>query len=156
MTELRRPPTGVTRWFMRAPISLYRAHLGALMGDRFLMIEHVGRTSGLLRRVVVEVVRHDPATGAVIVGSGYGERSQWFQNLQAQPDVTVTLGNRRMAVHARRLSPEEGEVEMLDYARRHPTSARKLSGYMGFASDGSEETYREVGRVLPFVRFDPR
>ena len=120
------------------------------------MIEHVGRTSGLLRRVVVEVVREDPASGAVVVGSGFGEMSQWFRNIQAHPDVTLTLGRRRLAVRARRLSPEEGEAEMLDYARRHPKAAQKLSGYMGFSSDGSEATYRQVGRELPFVIFEPR
>jgi deazaflavin-dependent oxidoreductase (nitroreductase family) len=156
MVETRKPPTGIARWFFRAPIGLYRAHLGGLMGHRFVLIEHVGRTSGLLRRVVVEVVRYDPATDSVIVSSGWGEKSQWFQNLRAQPDVTIMLGNRRIDVHAQRLSPEEGEAEMLDYARRHPSAAKKLSGYMGFAADGSEATYREVGRQLPFIRFDPR
>ena len=126
------------------------------MGHRFVLIEHIGRKSGLLRRVVVEVVRYDASADAVIVSSGWGEKSQWFQNLRAHPDVTITLANRRMDVHARRLSPEEGEAEMLDYARRHPSAAKKLSGYMGFAADGSDDTYRQVGRELPFVRLEPR
>ncbi|MBI1349675.1 MAG: nitroreductase family deazaflavin-dependent oxidoreductase [Actinomycetales bacterium] len=156
MPELRQPPTGLTRWFFRAPIGLYRAHLGWLMGGRFVLIEHIGRKSGQVRTVVVEVVRRDPATGAVVVSSGWGEKSQWLQNLQAHPDVTIQVGSTRMDVRAHRLSPEEGEAEMLDYARRHPKAAARLSGYMGFSSDGSEATYREVGRTLPYIRFDPR
>jgi deazaflavin-dependent oxidoreductase (nitroreductase family) len=156
MTTTRKPPTGVTRWFMRAPIGLYRAHLGGLLGQRFVLIEHVGRKTGLLRRVVVEVVRHDPETDAVVVSSGFGEQSQWYQNLRAHPDVTITLGSRRIPVTARLLSPEQGGEEMLDYARRHPRAAQKLSGYMGFRSDGSEATYRQIGRDRPFIRLDPR
>lgn len=150
----RAAPTGLTRWFLRAPIGLYRARLGFLMGHRFLLIHHTGRVSGKPREVVVEVVREDG--DSVVVGSGWGEGSQWFQNVMASPEVTIEVGSSRREVRGHRLSPEEGEAEMLDYARRHPSAARKLSGYMGFATDGREETYREVGRSLPFVRFDPR
>ncbi|HTM84573.1 MAG TPA: nitroreductase family deazaflavin-dependent oxidoreductase, partial [Mycobacterium sp.] len=39
---------------MRAPIWLYRARLGALLGSRLLMLEHRGRTSGARRYVVLE------------------------------------------------------------------------------------------------------
>ena len=150
----RTPPTGVTRWFMRAPIALYRLRLGFLLGRRFVMINHVGRVSGMARRVVVEVVRRDG--DSVVVCSGFGESCQWFQNLQAQPDVSIVISCRQLDVHARRLSPEEGENEMLDYAGRHPSAARTLAGYMGFDADGSPETFREVGHALPFIRFDPR
>lgn len=152
----RKPPTGAARWFFRLPIQLYRIHLGGLMGDRFLLLNHLGRSSGILRQAVVEVVRHDDQTDCYVIGSGFGEKSQWYQNLMAHPDASVVAGRRELPIHAARLSPEEGEAEMLDYARRHPKSAQKLSGYMGFPSDGSEETYRQVGRALPFVRLCPR
>lgn len=39
-----------TRWLVRAPIWLYRARLGAVLGSRLLMLEHTGRTSGQRRR----------------------------------------------------------------------------------------------------------
>ncbi|MGH3626024.1 MAG: hypothetical protein ACRDRL_01055, partial [Sciscionella sp.] len=44
------------RWFVRAPIWLYRARLGFLFGTRLLMLEHIGRTTGERRYVVLEVV----------------------------------------------------------------------------------------------------
>lgn len=34
------------RWFVRAPIWLFRARLGGLFGSRLLMLEHVGRSPG--------------------------------------------------------------------------------------------------------------
>ena len=45
-----------TRWFVRAPIWLFRVRLGFLFGHRLLMLEHVGRKSGLARYVALEVV----------------------------------------------------------------------------------------------------
>lgn len=38
------------RRLVRAPVWLYRARLGALLGSRMLMLEHVGRSSGQSRR----------------------------------------------------------------------------------------------------------
>jgi hypothetical protein len=50
------------RWFVRAPIWLFRARLGFLAGSRLIMLEHIGRTSGQRRYVVLEVVDH-PSPG---------------------------------------------------------------------------------------------
>lgn len=54
------------RWLVRAPIGLYRAHLGFLFGSRLLMLEHTGRKSGTRRYVVLEVVGH-PRPGTYVV-----------------------------------------------------------------------------------------
>ena len=56
----RTPPTGVSRWLFRMPIGLYRLRLGWLLGDRFLLLHHTGRKSGLPRQAVVEVVTREP------------------------------------------------------------------------------------------------
>src|SRR4051794_19376116 len=69
-----------TRWLVRLPIWLYRARLGFLFGRRLLMLEHVGRTSGQPRYVVLEVVDHSP--GEYTVCAGFGERTQWLRNLE--------------------------------------------------------------------------
>jgi len=158
MTEatIRKPPTGLSRLFFRAPIRLYRWHLGPLMGGRFLLLNHVGRVSHQPRQAVVEVVRHEEATGCYVIASGFGEGSQWFRNVMARPDITIQVGSRTIPVRAVRLPVEQAQAEMLDYAERHPRAARKLCGYMGFPSDGAPETFRRVGEVLPFVRLCPR
>ena len=48
-----------TPWLMRLPIPLYRASLGWMLGTRLVMIEHLGRSSGERRFVVVEDFRND-------------------------------------------------------------------------------------------------
>lgn len=153
--SLRPPPTGALRLFLRMPIFLYRVGLGGLLGGRFLLLNHIGRKSGLPRQAVVEVVRHDPATGSYIIASGFGEKSDWLRNLRATPDVMIQVGRRKLAVRAERLTVEAGSTEMADYARRYPVAARTLARSMGMQVDGSVEGYRACGALIPFVRLDP-
>lgn len=150
------PPTGVSRFFFRLPIWLYRWRLGWLLGNRFVLLYHIGRKSGQVRQAVVEVVRHDQASDTYIVCSGFGEKAQWFQNLMQTPAITIQVGRRRLAVRAERLPTATGGDEMVDYARRHPAAARQLARLMGFQVDGSEAAYRAAGEELPFVALHPR
>lgn len=150
------PPTGITRVLFRLPIWLYRMNLGWLLGGRFLLLNHIGRKSGQVRQAVVEVVRHDKATDSYIICSGFGEKSQWYQNLLAHPAVTIQVGRRKLAVHVEPLSQEMGGEEFVDYARRNPTAARNLSKLMGLVVDGSEESYRDAGTQVPFVALRQR
>lgn len=148
-------PSGLTRTLYRLPIGLYRAHLGILLGHRFVLINHIGRRTGLPRQVVVEVVARNHETGAVIVASGFGAGSDWYRNLLAHPEVSIQVGAQHRDVRAIVLPPERSGDVMVDYARRHPRAARALAGYMGFETDGSEDDARAVGRELPMLLLDP-
>jgi len=151
------PPSGLSRILWRLPIWLYRARLGWLLGQRMLLLNHVGRKSGLPRQAVLEVVRHDKESDSYMVASGFGEKSQWYQNLLNTPEVTIQVGWRKLAVVAEVLSPEARADEMADYAKRHPKAARYLMRLIGYQVDGSEEQYRAMGReVIPFVAFRKR
>ncbi len=124
-----------TRSLVRAPILLYRARLGFLLGPRVLMLEHVGRTSGRTRYVCLEAVDR-PAPHTIIVVSGFGERAQWLRNLRAHPRCRVSTGLRhaRPAV-ARELSPAEADAALARYAREHPRAWARLRD--GIASTGA-------------------
>lgn len=109
-----------TRPLVRAPIWIYRAGAGALLGPRLLMVEHIGRKSGARRYVILEVVSH-PAPGRYLVASGFGERAQWFRNIQANPRVRVYTRSRTPApAVARTLTRHDGDAVLRDYASRHP------------------------------------
>jgi deazaflavin-dependent oxidoreductase (nitroreductase family) len=150
------PARGPRRWLFRAPLLVYRARLGWLFGRRLVMIEHRGRTSGRLRRVVVEVVVHDPVSGAVTVASGYGPTANWYRNLLATPDAHIVLGARRIAVRAHSVPAEAGADLMVVYARRRPRSAGMVAKQVGLFLDGTERRYRDLGRALPYLRLEPR
>ncbi|HEY7183028.1 MAG TPA: nitroreductase family deazaflavin-dependent oxidoreductase [Blastocatellia bacterium] len=151
------PKCGLTRLALRLPIWLYHARLGWLLGERFLLLTHTGRMTRLPHQNVLEVIRHDRATGAFIVASGWGERADWFRNIQETPEAVITVKNRRVEVSAVHLSIREAESELLDYARRHPIVFRYLAGLiMGSQANGIEETARSMSQSIPLVAFRPR
>lgn len=137
-----------TRWLVRAPNWLYRAHLGFLFGTRLLMLEHQGRRSGQARYVTLEVVER--TDDAYIVAAGFGERAQWLRNLDAHPRAHISIGTRvRVSVTATRLTPAEAAEALGQYAANHPGSWAKLKPVF-------EQTLgapiNESGTSLPMVR----
>jgi deazaflavin-dependent oxidoreductase (nitroreductase family) len=137
-------------------VYFFRAGLGFLFGGRIILLEHVGRKSGLTRYSCVEVVDRDANDDALTIVSGYGEHAQWYRNLRARPDIEIRTGRGRRAVRANLLSPEEGAGVMADYARRYPKMAPKLMKLCGAHVDGTEADYREVAvKRLRFVRLEP-
>lgn len=150
-----RPPRGMRRAMFRAPILLYRARLGWLLGRRMVLIEHRGRRSGRVRQVVVEVAALDRATGVVTVASGFGHASDWYRNLLATPQARICLGTRWADVRAEALTEDEGASTMVDYALRHPVAARVLARYMGATAPLGADAYRSLGTRVPFMRLVP-
>ena len=148
------PPGGLSRWLFRAPILLYRARLGWLLGRRFVYVAHRGRRSGKRRETVLEVVRYDPDPLEIFVVSGWGSRSDWYRNLRTRPALEVRIGARRFpAPRQRFLDPDETVRLMLDYRRAHPRAWRRLAPILGlpWEPDQAEAAIRHV----PAVAFRP-
>lgn len=152
-----RPPTGWRRFVFRAPLIFYRLGLGWLLGNRFLLLQHVGRKSGLHRQAVLEIVKFEPDANIYYVASGFGKKSQWVQNLLANPEVTIQVGRQVFPVTAEFLTREDSGEKMVEYAHQHPRTAKNLMKVIGFQVDGRDEEYYELGRDhLPFIKFVPR
>jgi len=154
VTELQLP-RGISRLAFRLPISLYHLGLGWLMGTRFVLLTHTGRKSGLSRQTVLEVVRYDKASGVCIIASGWGVKSDWYQNISANPKVIFQVRNKHSSGIAERLSPDAGGQELLDYAHRHPMAFRELVHFMGYQLDGTQEDIYAAGRILPMFLLKP-
>jgi deazaflavin-dependent oxidoreductase (nitroreductase family) len=117
-----------TRWFVRAPIPLYRAGLGWMMGGRVLMLEHTGRSSGQPRYVCLEIVER-PAPDRILIVSGFGERAQWYRTLQADPKCFLSTGRmRRAPAVAGFLSDADAADALGRYQRQHPRDWEVLRG----------------------------
>lgn len=144
-----KPPRGITRAFYRVPIWLFKINLGGLLGKRFLLLTHTGRKSGLQRQTVVEVVKHEPEDNRFYIASGWGENSDWVRNITANPQVKVQVGGQRWDMIAERLTPDQSEDVIFDYAQRHPSAMMSLARMMGYELDGTEGDFRELGRLLP-------
>jgi len=143
------------RTVLRLPTWLYRAHLGGLLGSRFLYIVHRGRRSGKLRRTVVEVVRFDRDAQEVVVTAGWGPRTQWYRNLEAAPAEEVRVGRRLWRRPVQRLLDEAERAQVLaEYVREHPTAAKELSRVLG-VSAADDAGIQELAERLRAVAFSP-
>lgn len=131
-----------------APIVLYRAGLGWTLGSRMLMLEHIGRKSGLTRRVVLEVLGH-PEPDTYVVASGFGESAQWFRNVLAEPHVRVSTGRLTSApAQARRMTRSEADRALGAYIAAHPQAWAALKSIIEQALDGRVDP---PGTELPLV-----
>jgi deazaflavin-dependent oxidoreductase (nitroreductase family) len=146
------PPTGISRLLWRLPIGLYRIGLGRLLGSRFLLLRHTGRSSGLQRQAVLEIIARDDRGWTV--ASGFGPRSNWYRNVTAHPEVTIQVGATEHQATATTLDPDESAQLMVDYANHHPRAARRLTRFLGYRVDGTDDDWAQVGRHLPLVRFE--
>ncbi len=141
------PPRGVMRLLFRLPIWLYRGHLGWIVGQRFLLLTHIGRKSGQKRQSVLEVFGYEQSSNIYYVFVGFGQRSDWLRNVEKTPQVTLKVGRRCLSAVASRASAEVAEERILIYARRYPIARKVLPRMIGYQLDGSEEDFREFARI---------
>ncbi len=146
---LRSKPVGALRLAFRLPIYLSRLNLGWLLGHR-------GRESGLPRETVLEAIFYDPKTRESVVLSAWGEKADWYRNVEATPALEVRTGGQRYVPEQRFLTPEENHAVIPDYRRRHPLAFRVFAKVFGYPLDGTESARREVARSLRLVAFRPR
>lgn len=142
----------VKKWLMKSPSYLFRAHLGFVFGNRFLMIEHRGRKSGTLYRTPLEVAGRYPERNEWIVTAGSGPTSDWYRNLKANGAEAVWIGTTRHAdPEVRFLAAPEAADVMKVYESRYPKTAAKLRNAMGVDYDGTDEGRIEMMWKIPMV-----
>jgi len=152
-----RPPSKALRFGLRLPIWLFRLKLGWLLGNRFLLLTHTGRTSGKQRQTVIEVVRHDKETDAYYVVSGWAEKSNWYQNIRKLPEVTIQVGRRKFQAQAEFIPYAQAEEIMQAYARENPTAFRELNKlFLGKRVESAVEAARSIAKKMPMVVFHPK
>jgi hypothetical protein len=81
------------------PIYLYRLNLGWLFGHR-----------GLLRQTVLEVALYDPDSRESVALSAWGEKADWYRNIEVTPAYEVRTGSQRCVAEQRFLTPEDKGV----------------------------------------------
>lgn len=88
----RSHPSPLLRAVLGAPRFIYRIGLGRLLGHRFLELTYGGRTSRKVRRVLLEVARYDAAQRESVVVAAWGDRTEWYRNLLAEPALMAETG----------------------------------------------------------------
>lgn len=150
----------IFRRLYRAPVFLFRWRCGHLLGYRFLLLNDVGRRTGLQRDTVLEVMQYDPASREAIVMSAYGPGADWLRNIQASPEPQVTIGRERFIATFRMLDADEAARVVFGYERRNryaaPIIRTVLSRFVGWRYRGSPDDRRRLVAQLPLIALRPR
>jgi deazaflavin-dependent oxidoreductase (nitroreductase family) len=144
------------RLVRRLPVWLYRLGLGGLLGRRFVRLTHSGPEAGQRQDTVIEVLRHDMDTGAVMIPAAWGERAEWVRNVRARPEATVMVGRDQWAVRAEALPVEEAAQEWYVFATDYPTAFARLTRLvLGAAGEATVPGCRKVAEQMAVVALVP-
>ena len=109
-----------------------------------LVLIHVGRKSGRLRRTALEVVRYDKVRREAVVVAGWGTKTQWLHNVEARLAREVWTGRDRFVPTYRRLDPLEAETVLQAYEEHGGVPKRVVragfSWLLGWRYDGTRCT----------------
>ena len=151
---------GFLRLLFRAPVYLYRWHLGWLLGHRFLLLIHVGRRTGLRRETVLEVLEYRKEASEAVVMSGFGHNSDWLRNIEATPEEEIVIDSRRFVASHRFLAEQEAVEVIRGYEHRNrwiaPVVRRVLSSLLGWQYQGFDSDRQRMVRHLPLIAFRPQ
>lgn len=117
--------------------------LGKLGGDPVLLLNSIGRKSGLPRTNGLVYVEHEGGWIVAASWAGQPKHPIWYLNLMAQPDVTVQVRNRLLPVRARDLAGDERQIGWQKILQQDPSFAEY------------EKRTRGV-REIPVVFLQPR
>src|SRR5687768_14429535 len=114
-------PTGLFKWLMKSPLTLYRLGLGHPLGIANVMVLTTrGHKSDAPRFTALECRLHG---SKFYVISAWGERAHWFQNLVTNPAATVKFGNQIYSVSAS-VVEDQSEALRVIYTFRQAAPAR--------------------------------
>jgi deazaflavin-dependent oxidoreductase (nitroreductase family) len=147
--DFKQKPTGVFKHLLHAPVWLFRARLGFIFGKRIVMLEHIGRRSGKLRRTPLEVVKR--SGDAYVLCSGTGTAADWYRNIRNQPATGLWVGARRYPVDQRFLSDSEAATVFAEYEQAHSKAAARLQQLMGVSHDGTHDGRVTMVKQIPMV-----
>lgn len=150
---------GWLRGAFAVPNLLYRYGLGGVLGHRFVQLTHVGRRSGRTFTTVLEVVDYDRTTGETAVVSGFGHRSDWLLNVQADTGVKVSFGRTPRPASYRMVPVDEAAAIFARYERRNRllmlVARPLLTKLAGFDYGSTDHDRRRLVEALPMVAFRP-
>lgn len=146
-------PSPFWRTVLRLPLHLYALGLGNLVGLMpFLVLTTKGQRSGLPRHAVLEYRRHG---SKFYVLSVWGSRPSWYQNLLANPIVTLQFGGRQIAARATPVTDVQEIARAVYRFRKNSPFYAELLARISSAEEINLGTLVDISGEFTVVRFDP-
>jgi deazaflavin-dependent oxidoreductase (nitroreductase family) len=143
------PKSELIKTFYRIPILLYRLGLAPLIGKYILVISTFGRKTGKVHRTPVEYYTHQ---GRLFVMSGFGDEPDWYQNLRANPLITLNTDKGSIKTIARKPETSEEWEGVTAYLKHSPVSILTAPELV---QKIDEPEVQELIKTWPIVTFDP-
>ena len=134
-------------------IPLYRIGLLPLLGLSriFLLLITTGRKTG--RRHITPLEYHR-INDAIYIFSGRGEKSDWFKNLQKDPErALVRLGFRSFKPNVENIGDTKEKLEIIKwYVKTHPSAANYLFGWNHKTDDPESGILEPLIDSIPIMK----
>lgn len=95
---------------------LYDSGRGWIVGWLILLLRHTGRKSG---KQYATPLQYEKIDGAYYIGAARGTKADWFRNIQANPQVQVSVGRRNFKALAEPVTDPEKVADFLAYRLKH-------------------------------------
>lgn len=139
---------------MRVPPRLaYALGLGPIIGRVILLLTTTGRKTGRRR---VTPLQYEEIDGLIYIGSARGTESDWYKNLEADPEVEVRVRNRRFLGRAETVTDPDRLADFLEYRlKTRPRFVGALMRREGLPSKPSREQLMIYARNRAMVIIHP-
>ncbi len=159
-TFTRERPNPLLKLGLKLPSKLYWGPLATFMSSRCVMLlTTTGRKSGLPR---TGAISFHPMEDGYFGLSGFGVESQWYQNVLANPKVTLQIGKETIEANATVVEDPERRRELIMHIKERsagcgpPAFIRPvLSGLRLFDYDGDVQMAVDNAETFPVVEFRP-
>jgi deazaflavin-dependent oxidoreductase (nitroreductase family) len=147
-------PGRLRRLLFRLPLMLERVAgrwperlLTTAIGVPWIVLETVGRRSGRIHPVVLDIVGHDRGRDVYYIQPAYGRGSNWVRNVCATPAIRARVRDRWLHVRVRDATGQEGAEVVLAFVRTHPLYARIILWFVRY-TDHIERRDDDLRRAL--------
>ena len=154
---LEKRPNALQKFFFKFPVWFAKIGFGGwekLIGAEWMLITTVGRKSGKPRETMVDVMDYDAAADTYYIEAAYGDRADWYKNMQAHPVFEARVGRRKFQATAAPLSNEGAGEMMVLFFRKKPAYTRSVMAMVGMKFEGEDEL-RALGSKLTLLAVNP-
>ncbi|MCA9915783.1 MAG: nitroreductase family deazaflavin-dependent oxidoreductase [Anaerolineae bacterium] len=145
------PAGGWRKALFKSPLLLWRLGLGSIIGRSIMVLTVTGRKSGLPRHTMAE---WHPIGSRKFVPVAFGERAQWYKNIQANPLITIQTNEGAESVFARRITEEHEFLEAVRVVQqRNPVMAQWYFESRGITDANPENLLSHKDQIF-FLTFD--
>jgi deazaflavin-dependent oxidoreductase (nitroreductase family) len=147
-------PGPLLRFVFKLPIWQYKLGMQRPISGQILILNTIGRRSGKRRQTALGY-GYDADSKTYSVMTGWGGRSDWYQNALVNPDVELWIGQQRLKAIAEPVPSDQAIEKMKALIAINPHASDMLGKLSKKPFDGSEIWYQEMVRLFPYLSLTP-